>query len=67
MADKDIMEAGGKTSEIVITQKGVAGSPLVYIDADSWRLGYNGILTVEIDNVTEMHSKDEWDHIRATK
>ena len=67
MADKDIMEAGGKTSEIAITQKGVAGNSLVYVDADSWRLGYNGILTVRVGNVTDIHSKDEWDHIKATK
>ena len=67
MADKDIMEAGGKTSEIVIDQKGIDGSQLVYTDADSWRLGYNGILTVRVDDVTEIHSKDEWDHIKATK
>lgn len=67
MASKDIMEAGGKTSEIVIDQKGVAGNQLTYAQVDSWRLGYNGIMTVKVGNVTEIHAEDTWDHIKATK
>lgn len=67
MASKDIMEAGAKTSQIIVARRGVAGNDMEYTDVDSWRLGYNGILTIKMGGVTEIHSAEEWLHIKAIK
>jgi hypothetical protein len=63
-----VMEAGArKISMLAVKRKGVDGMIDEYSDVKSWRLGYNGILTVKGDKYTEVYSLDEWDHISVTE
>jgi hypothetical protein len=64
MADKDIMIAGArKTYTVTVYMKGVEGSSEVYDDVTSWRIGYNGILTLQGNGWTDIMSMDIWTRI----
>lgn len=68
MADKDIMLAGAhKVSSIIVHMKGVAGAIETFTNVKSWRLGYNGILTIDGDKWTEILSEDQWDRITVSE
>lgn len=60
----DIMMAGAhKIKQVRVFQKGVEGSPLLFEDIDSWRIGYNGILVIKGENYTDVLSQDCWNRI----
>ena len=60
----DIMMAGvHKIKYVHVYQKGVDGSPMIFDDVDSWRVGYNGILVIKGKKYTEVLSPDMWNRI----
>ena len=63
MANKDIMADGKKSDPITVYPKGVGGSPELFEDVQSWRLGYNGILIIELPGETEIFAPEVWNRI----
>lgn len=68
MADNDIMIAGArKEYTVTVHAKGVEGNPEIFENVESWRIGYNGILTLTGDGWTEIMSLDIWNRIHVVE
>ena len=63
MSKNNILMAGVKVEYIHVYMKGVAGSPEVYKDVVSWRVGYNGILVIRGKGWTDVLAADIWNRI----
>ena len=64
----EIMIAGvHKVSSVIVHMKGVSGSVETFSDVKSWRLGYNGVLTITGEKWTVILSEDQWDRITVSE
>ena len=63
-----IMMAGiHKIKFVHVYQKGVDGSPMVFEDVESWRIGYNGILVIKGKKWTEVLAPDMWNRVSVNE